>query len=97
MREGPRKPYLAFDFGAGSGRAVLGHIHSGAITIEEVRRFANKPSSTGVRFTGMLRVCGSKYARHRRSLVVRTESLFCLMQIPQRTAGFPVVESPSEA
>ena len=37
------KPYLAFDFGAESGRAVLAHLHSGVITIEEVYRFANEP------------------------------------------------------
>ena len=38
-----RKPYLAFDFGAESGRAVLAHLHSGVITTEEVYRFANEP------------------------------------------------------
>ena len=37
------EPYLAFDFGAESGRAVLGRIHSGVITTEEVHRFANEP------------------------------------------------------
>ena len=37
------KPYLAFDFGAESGRAVLAHVHSGVITTEEVHRFANEP------------------------------------------------------
>jgi rhamnulokinase len=37
------KPYLAFDFGAESGRAVLAHLHSGVITTEEVYRFANEP------------------------------------------------------
>src|SRR5262249_44739712 len=34
---------LAFDFGAESGRAVLGHLHAGIITTEEVHRFANEP------------------------------------------------------
>jgi rhamnulokinase len=38
-----RKPYLAFDLGAESGRAVLGRLHSGVITTEEVHRFANEP------------------------------------------------------
>jgi rhamnulokinase len=38
-----RKPYLAFDLGAESGRAVLAQIHSGVITTEEVHRFANEP------------------------------------------------------
>ena len=37
------KPYLAFDLGAESGRAVLAHLHSGVITTEEVHRFANEP------------------------------------------------------
>src|SRR5438874_737357 len=33
--------FLAFDFGAESGRAVLAHVHSGVITTEEVHRFPN--------------------------------------------------------
>jgi len=37
------KPYLAFDFGAESGRAVLAHLHSGVLTTEEVHRFPNEP------------------------------------------------------
>src|SRR5439155_14872353 len=37
------KPYLAFDLGAESGRAVLAHLHAGVITTEEVHRFANEP------------------------------------------------------
>ena len=37
------KPYLAFDFGAESGRAVLAHLQSGILTTEEVHRFANEP------------------------------------------------------
>ena len=37
------KPYLAFDLGAESGRAVLAHCRSGVLTIEEVHRFANIP------------------------------------------------------
>ena len=41
------KPYLAFDFGAESGRAVLAHLHSGVITTEEVDRFANEPVEYG--------------------------------------------------
>lgn len=40
---GARKPYLAFDFGAESGRAVLARLHSGVITTEEVHRFPNEP------------------------------------------------------
>ena len=37
------KPYLAFDFGAESGRAVLAHLQSGILRTEEVHRFANEP------------------------------------------------------
>ena len=44
------KPYLAFDFGAESGRAVLAHLHSGVITTKEVYRFANEP----VEYSGSL-------------------------------------------
>jgi rhamnulokinase len=48
MPSGARgKPYLAFDFGAESGRAVLAHLHSGVLTIEEVHRFANEPVEYG--------------------------------------------------
>ncbi|HZQ94633.1 MAG TPA: rhamnulokinase family protein [Candidatus Sulfotelmatobacter sp.] len=48
MRDpGHSKPYLAFDFGAESGRAVLGHLQSGIITTEEVHRFPNEPVEYG--------------------------------------------------
>jgi rhamnulokinase len=44
MPESPHpKPYLAFDFGAESGRAVLAHLQSGILTTKEVRRFPNEP------------------------------------------------------
>jgi len=38
-----RRRYLALDFGAESGRAVLAHLHSGIITTEEIHRFPNEP------------------------------------------------------
>jgi len=41
------KPYLAFDFGAQSGRAVLAHLASGILTTEEVHRFPNDPVEEG--------------------------------------------------
>src|SRR6202522_1143265 len=41
------KPYLAFDFGAESGRAVLAHLQSGILTTEEVHRFPNEPIACG--------------------------------------------------
>lgn len=48
MPKGGRgKPYLAFDFGAESGRAVLAHLHSGVLTIDEIHRFPNEPVEYG--------------------------------------------------
>lgn len=41
------KPFLAFDLGAESGRAVLARLRSGIITTEEVSRFANEPVQYG--------------------------------------------------
>jgi rhamnulokinase len=42
--------YLAFDLGAESGRAILGQLHAGVLTISEVYRFPNEP----VRYGGEL-------------------------------------------
>ena len=39
--------YLAFDFGAESGRAVLAHLQSGMLTTQEVHRFPNEPVEYG--------------------------------------------------
>src|SRR5258706_7755422 len=41
------KAYVAFDFGAESGRAILAHLHSGVLTIDEVHRFPNDPVQYG--------------------------------------------------
>jgi len=41
------KPYLAFDFGAESGRAILAHLQSGILTTEEIHRFRNEPVEYG--------------------------------------------------
>jgi rhamnulokinase len=41
------KPYLAFDLGAQSGRAVLAHLQAGILTTREVHRFANEPVEYG--------------------------------------------------
>jgi rhamnulokinase len=41
------KAYLAFDLGAESGRAVLGQLHSGILTVKEIHRFANEPVTYG--------------------------------------------------
>src|SRR6185437_9490448 len=35
--------YLAFDFGAESGRAILGTISGGRLALEEIHRFPNTP------------------------------------------------------
>jgi rhamnulokinase len=36
--------YLAFDLGAESGRSILGRLHSGRLSIEEIGRFRNDPA-----------------------------------------------------
>jgi len=41
MRSGG--PYLAFDLGASSGRAILGRVRDGRLELEEVHRFGNYP------------------------------------------------------
>jgi rhamnulokinase len=41
------KAYLAFDLGAESGRALLGHLSAGALKVEEVHRFSNEPVPYG--------------------------------------------------
>lgn len=46
----PTKTYLAFDLGAESGRAVVGQLEAGRLTLTELHRFANTP----VRMAGHL-------------------------------------------
>lgn len=41
---------LGFDFGASSGRAMLGSLNDGKLTIEEVHRFSNDPVKLCGRF-----------------------------------------------
>ncbi len=41
---------LAFDFGASSGRAILGTFENGKITLEEIHRFDNEPVSMNGNF-----------------------------------------------
>jgi rhamnulokinase len=43
--------YLAFDLGAESGRAMLGRLRSGILSLEEIHRFPNQP----IRSAGTLR------------------------------------------
>src|ERR1039458_8319798 len=47
MPNSPVKPYLAFDSGAQSGRAVLARLQSGILTTEEIHRFPNDPVEYG--------------------------------------------------
>lgn len=42
-----RKQVLAFDFGASSGRAIIGRLEDGKIVMEEVHRFSNDPVHIG--------------------------------------------------
>ena len=42
-----KKQVLAFDFGASSGRAILGCLEDGKIIMEEVHRFSNDPVKIG--------------------------------------------------
>lgn len=42
-----KKQVLAFDFGASSGRAILGRLEDGKIVMEEVHRFSNDPVKIG--------------------------------------------------
>jgi rhamnulokinase len=44
---GPTKSYLALDLGAESGRAILGRLHSGVLTTQEIHRFKNEPVEYG--------------------------------------------------
>ena len=47
MPKSQQKSFLAFDLGAESGRAVLAHVESGVINIQEVHRFSNDPVEYG--------------------------------------------------
>lgn len=47
MADRTDKPYLAFDLGASSGRAILGYLcPDGSIELQEVHRFDNRPVTT---------------------------------------------------
>ena len=38
-----QKVYLGLDFGASSGRAILGYLKNNKLTLEEINRFPNGP------------------------------------------------------
>ena len=42
-----KRNVLAYDFGASSGRAMLGRFENGKISIEEIHRFSNDPVTVG--------------------------------------------------
>lgn len=46
-RKHQRSPYVAFDLGAESGRAVLAELQSGILKTREVHRFSNRPIESG--------------------------------------------------
>ncbi len=51
------KKVLAFDFGASSGRAIIGEFKNGEITLKEVHRFTNDPVSVaGTTYWDVLRL-----------------------------------------
>src|SRR5438445_2676838 len=47
MDASEQKPFLAFDLGAQSGRALLARLHSGVLTTQEIHRFRNEPVEYG--------------------------------------------------
>ncbi len=49
MKTGRTEAVLAYDLGAGSGRAVLGRLNGHTIQVEELHRFSNEPVHVGDR------------------------------------------------
>ena len=47
---GKRLNLLGFDFGASSGRAMLGALEDGVLTLTEIHRFSNDPVLMNGRF-----------------------------------------------
>jgi rhamnulokinase len=47
MRERPCPTFLALDLGAESGRAVIGQLRAGLLSLKEIHRFANGPVRIG--------------------------------------------------
>ncbi len=47
LSAGTSKPFLAFDFGAENGRAILAHLHSSVLTTQKIHRFKNEPVEYG--------------------------------------------------
>jgi rhamnulokinase len=57
--------YLAFDLGAESGRAMLGHLRSGILELREIHRFTNQPIRDGESLRWDIRAL---YAQMRRAI-----------------------------
>lgn len=71
------KPYLAFDLGAESGRAVLGRLQRGILSMEEIHRFRNEPVEYG----------GSLHWDVARLWLEMGKALTCVEQIPLAGIG----------
>jgi rhamnulokinase len=65
------KPYLAFDLGAESGRAILGYFQSGILTTKEVHRFPNEP----IEYRGSLRWDVAKLWSEMRKALAQVEEV----------------------
>ena len=63
MSSGARQEstHLAIDLGAESGRAILGRLRDGRLSLEEVSRFRINPFTTMAACIGMRRGCGLRF------------------------------------
>lgn len=72
-----KKGYLAFDFGASSGRLMLGSLEDGKLVLEELHRFANDPVyANGTMYWDFLRLLhemkqGLKKVAHREDIEIQ--------------------------
>lgn len=52
--------HIAIDFGAGSGRVIVGNLHKGEVTLQEVHRFPNRQVLAGGRLYWDFLPCSKK-------------------------------------